>query len=197
MMKNILFLLALATTVSFAQPQLPPLSLHATLKQEIGFTNFEVRYSRPSARGREIFGQLVPYKKMWRTGANQQTTISFDKDVTINGKKVSAGIYALATIPDKSEWTILLNSDTSKVFYEAKDYDVKKEVARLTAKSQTTSRFTETFTIDLEQKQSNGIVVIAWENTEVKFEIKTGAHEQAMAAIDSELKKRPSDHELK
>ena len=107
-----LTLLALALVVpSQAQVDLPPLSPMGIVKQQVGFTDVEISYSRPSMRGRVIFGDIVPFGEVWRTGANESTKISFSDEVTLEDHVVPAGQYALYTIPGKKEWTIILSSN--------------------------------------------------------------------------------------
>src|SRR5205814_6939276 len=116
MRKTILAIaMALALPIGAQQPAAPQLktprpSPKSVLSQTIGFTDVTITYSRPSARGRQIFGGLVPYDKVWRTGANEATTISFSNDVTINRKALPKGTYSLHTIPNKDEWTIVFNN---------------------------------------------------------------------------------------
>jgi len=113
MKKWILGILALSITVpSFAQ-ELPQPSPTSTVQQRIGLTDITVNYSRPSANGRTIFGDLVPYDQLWRTGANSSTKISFSNAVIIEGKTVDAGEYALFTVPNKESWTLILSKQTS------------------------------------------------------------------------------------
>ena len=197
-MKNLsVLLLMLIAHHAFSQLELPGWSSDVTMRQKIGFTNFELRYGRPSVRGRKIFDGLVRYGKLWRTGANKATTISFDKDVTIGGKNVSAGIYSLATIPGIKEWTVVFNTDTSKVYGDPSEYDVKTEALRFTVTPKKSGRFYETFTIDLEQKKGDAVLVLLWENTEISFDIVTNAHQLAMRSIDAELQRHPDDYETK
>src|SRR5688572_30736623 len=100
-MKKLLLLAAFCGALSLSQAQLktPPPSVHQTIKQEFALTSIEVEYSRPSMKGRKVMGDLVPFGKVWRTGANEATTISFKDEVTIGDKKVPAGKYGLLTIP--------------------------------------------------------------------------------------------------
>src|SRR5579859_409503 len=109
--------LALCGYVTISSAQTPPgprvefpsPSPACTIKQRVGLTDFEVTYSRPSAKGRKVFGELVPYGEVWRTGANASTKISFSTDVELNDTKIPAGKYALFTIPGQDEWTIIIS----------------------------------------------------------------------------------------
>src|SRR5512139_1554795 len=97
---------------AFAQFEAPQPSPKATLTQRVGLTDVTISYSRPSVKGRVIWGELVPFDKPWRTGANAATTITFSDDVTVEGQKLAAGTYSIVTIPGKAEWTVIFNNDT-------------------------------------------------------------------------------------
>ncbi|MCU0382806.1 MAG: DUF2911 domain-containing protein, partial [Cyclobacteriaceae bacterium] len=142
-MKKLVLLCALFISAStFAQEK--PASPKETVKGKVGDVNVEVVYSKPSAKGRKVMGDLVPFGEVWRTGANEATTISFDKAVTIEGQKLAAGQYSLFTIPGENEWTIIFNSDPKQ--WGAYKYKKEKDVLRVTIKP-TKTTFTETFTI--------------------------------------------------
>jgi len=117
-----------------------------TLEQKIGLTDVTIVYSRPSKRGRDIFGALVPYDKMWRTGANRNTTIQFSEDVLLNNTKIKAGKYAIYTIPSKGEWEILLYDDTSN-WDVPEEFIEEKVVGRMKVKSENLTEEKEVFTI--------------------------------------------------
>jgi tetratricopeptide (TPR) repeat protein len=186
-----LFVLALSSS---AQLQLPELSPQGKIIQNIGYVNFEIQYGRPAARGRKIFGDLVPYGKVWRTGGGESTKIKFDKDVTIGGKSIPAGTYTLVTIPNPAQWTILLNSNTKKIFGEQQDaYDIETEVIRLDVNTQKTEHFYESFTIQIDIKNNNAEVLINWENTQVLFPIFTNNNSQALSQIETYLSSNPTD----
>jgi tetratricopeptide (TPR) repeat protein len=178
-----------------AQIQFPDLSPEGKIIQTIGYTHFIIRYERPAARGRKIMGELVPFGKMWRTGAGKCTTLQFDQPVTLGGKLVPAGIYAMATIPSQKEWIVLLNSDTSKIYYQASDNNEKTEVARFSVKAQPTNRFYESLSLDLDIKNNNGILYLSWENTQVSIPIETNAGLVAESRIREALNKNPNDPE--
>ena len=111
-MKKILIAAAILTLLApsaFAQLKLPRVSQKASVTQTIGLTDVTVTYSRPGVKGRTIWGDLVPYDKVWRTGANEATSIAFARDVTINGKALPAGTYSLHTIPGKASWAVIFN----------------------------------------------------------------------------------------
>lgn len=165
-MKRVTFLLlALITTLSAANAQSKP-SPEATVEGKIGAANVKIVYCQPSARGRKIMGELVPYGEVWRTGANAATTIEFDKPVKIEGKDLAAGKYSLFTIPGEKEWTIIIN----KVAKQMGAYEYKKEddVLRVTVKPTKTASMVETFNIALGKDD----VQMKWENTAVAFKVK-------------------------
>lgn len=132
-------------------------------------TDIKVYYARPSKRGREIFGKLVPYGEVWRTGANQATEIVFSKDVTFGGKAVKAGRYALFTIPTKDKWTVILSSKLSQwgsFSYNAKDDVVRTEVVPTAQKE-----VTEMFTIKLDKADKGASLMMMWDQTSVAVPI--------------------------
>ncbi len=125
-----------------------------------------VNYSSPSVRGRTIWGDLVPYDKIWRTGANEATTISFDKDVKINGTTVKAGTYSLFTIPGKEKWTIIINTEAKQ--WGAYKYDEKLDVMRFTVTPEKSKEMQESLEIEVDE---DGEISIEWEHLEVEFKI--------------------------
>jgi tetratricopeptide (TPR) repeat protein len=160
-----------ATTVSFSQAIFPGLSPKGRIEQTIGLTNISVDYERPAARGRKVFGELVMYNKLWRTGAGNCTKIRFSKPVTIDNKNISKGTYSIFTIPDTNEWTVILNKDTT--LYGTTSYEATKDIARFKVKPHPTDRYYESLTIDIDVVPNNAMVYISWENTQVSFLIKT------------------------
>jgi hypothetical protein len=137
-MKNIfaviLLLLMTATMVLSQELNLPTVSQKATITQTVGVTQVTISYSRPGVKGRVIWGELVPYDKVWRTGANQATSIVFSTEVTIDGQKVPAGTYSLHTIPGKEDWTVIFNKEADQ--WGSYDYDPAKDVVRIKVKPQ-------------------------------------------------------------
>ena len=130
-----------------------------------------VTYSRPAKNNREVFGKMVPYGKVWRTGANESTEIKFYQDVVLGGKPVKAGTYALFTIPGEKEWTLILNNDLD--YWGAFKYNEKSDVVRVTAPATTTTTPLENFTIQFESKGAKaGIMKMAWDQTVVEVPLK-------------------------
>jgi len=192
-MKKILIALLFSAEACFGQMDLPERSPEGRMFQQVGYTTFSIRYGRPAARERKIMGGLVPYGRLWRTGAGKCSTISFDRQVVINNKTIAAGIYAIATIPGEKMWTFMLNSDTSKIFGDPSEYDQAYEVVRVEIHTEKTNRFYESLTFDLDIVRSDAILALSWENTRIRLLIETGSHRQALATINRELSGHPRD----
>jgi len=161
--------LVLAASPALAQLATPLPSPNATVAQTIGITKAEVVYSRPSVKGRTIWGELVPYDKVWRTGANAVTKISFDTDVTVEGQKLPAGSYGLFTIPGKTEWTVIFNRQSTGSPY---DYAADKDVLRVKVKPEALSEAKEMFTISFPLATANGATLqLAWEKLKLSLAI--------------------------
>jgi hypothetical protein len=169
----------------FSQTHFPDLSPKGTMKQKVGFTTVEVNYERPAARGRKIFGDLVPFDKLWRTGAGKCTKITFSSPVVIADKKVAAGTYSLFTIPGLAQWTIILNSDTT--LYGTGRYDQIKDVLRFKVKPERSSRYFESLTVDIDVIPNNAMAYICWENTQVGFPIETETEQLTSNYIEQHL----------
>ncbi len=191
-MKGALTTAALGLALSLTAQDLPQPSPSGKIEQKVGLTNVTIEYSRPSARGRKVFGDVVPFGQLWRTGANGSTKITFDGPVTIKGQEVKAGTYALLSIPGGKSWEIILNSD-AKV-NSATNYDEKLNVVKVTAEPTATGQAVETFTIGIGDLVKDGATVeLTWENTRVAFRIDAPATEQGMKNIDKALaEKEPS-----
>lgn len=130
-------------------------------------SNFTIEYSRPSLKGRKAFGELEPYGKVWRTGANEATTFEAKKDLKINGQALPAGTYALFTIPGEQEWTIIFNKTAKQ--WGAYKYDEKQDALRVKVKPTKTAAPVEQFTIAADKA---GTVTLAWDNTQAAFTVK-------------------------
>jgi len=166
--------------------QFPDASQQATIKQRIGLTDVEINYSRPNVRGREIFGGLVPYGKVWRTGANASTKIKFSEAVKISGKEVSPGEYAFYTIPTENEWTIILSKDTKG--WGAYDYKSDTDALRVTVKPTVLANPVESFTIGFDNLKDDGATIaLEWDKTRVPVELTTNTIEKVNAEIEKAL----------
>ena len=189
-MKNIFLTTFFALIVSalFAQIKTPAASPSATLTQSVGLTKITLEYSRPAVRGRKIYGDLVPFDKVWRTGANKITTIKFDDDVMVEGKKLAAGTYGWYSFPGKNQWTIALNSDSKQ--WGAYQYDATKDVLRFNVSPEKTKGMVENMSIAIEQSsKTTANVVLSWEKTAVRFKVEHNAHEKIMAEIKDKTAK--------
>jgi hypothetical protein len=148
----------------------PAASPAATVIQRIGLTDVQVTYNRPGAKGRVVFGKLVPYDHVWRTGANTATSISFSTAVKLNGTDIPAGTYELFTIPGEKEWTVIIHKNMSQ--WGAYRYDEKNDVARIKAKPQPLSTPLETLAIGFNDlRDESATMIIAWENVRVPVQI--------------------------
>jgi len=170
---NVLLSLMLLTASLniYGQNNLPRLSPKSIVGQTIGYTKVEINYGSPGVKERSIWGELVPYGKVWRTGANEATTIDFDKDVIVEGEKVSAGKYSFFTIPGKESWTIIFN----KVYdqWGAYKYDEKQDLIRFNV-YQSSNHHVERLTFRFNYQDAyRSNVVLEWANIKVMFIIDT------------------------
>lgn len=156
----VVFALLFVAAISFGQKA--PASPNMTTES----SNVSIKYAAPSKKGRDIFGGLVPYDKVWRTGANDATQITFKKDVTFGGASVKAGTYSLFTIPGEKEWTAILNSEAKQ--WGAYKYDAKKNVAEVKVKSMASKTEVEQMNITASDSQ----VIISWDKTMVHIPLK-------------------------
>ncbi len=191
MIKTTLLTSIALTVCASAQIKMPQPSPASELQQTVGVTQFKVSYSRPGAKDREIFGDLVPYGTLWRTGANAPTKISFDTPITFGGKPVPAGDYVLFTIPGKDEWTVIVYGDPA--VQSAAGYDQQKDVARVLVKPVELKTPVENFTIGFDDlKNESAILELDWTNVRVPVEIgvdtasiSEASIKEAMKAMDS------------
>lgn len=173
------------------QPRLnvPTLSPITEITQEAALTEVKLVYSRPSAKGRTIFGGLVPYGEIWRTGANASTKLTFKEDVKVAGNPLAAGTYALYTIPGENEWTMIIHKNLGLRSLAGDVYKQADDVFRFTAKPGPTGKFVETFTIQFANLRSDAVdVVLSWENTMVGFTIEFDVASQVDKQIAELLK---------
>lgn len=174
-MKNITLALALLVgfaSTSFAQGlKLPALSPTSKITQEFSVSEMSIEYSRPSKRDRKIFGGLVAYGEVWRTGANAATRVTFGEDVMLAGNAVKAGTYALYTIPNATEWEIILNKGVGN--WGTGGYSTDDDIARFKVKPTTFNNTAETFTITIDDITFNTCdITLKWENTKVVIPVK-------------------------
>ncbi len=149
--------------------QTPRPSPDATVSQVVGITRITVDYSSPGVKGRPIWGDLVPYGKVWRTGANEVTSITFNTPVKVNGKKLDAGTYGIHMIPDKEEWEVIFSGDTKTD--DPMDYDSSKDVLKIKVKPQE-NPFTERMTFTITDMDENSAMVnLLWEKLKLSFTV--------------------------
>ena len=175
-MKKTIFLIGILTMLlavnAFAQTTLPRSSQRQSISQNVGDTTVSIVYHRPNIKSREVWGGLVPYGEVWRTGANENTTFEVSNDVMINGQVLPKGKYGLHTLPTKDGWTIIFNKVNNE--WGSFNYDAKQDALRVTAKP-TTGDFKETMAIDFDNVTDNSAdVVIAWEKLRVPFTVDVG-----------------------
>lgn len=182
--------------IASAQVELPDPSPEASFSQQVGYTRFNLRYGRPAARNRKIFGALVPYGKVWRTGAGRCTIVQFDAPVTIGGRKIPAGAYALLTMPNTNRWTVILNSDTTKVYGRPDDYRTTTEFHRFDVTPEKTARYYESLSLMLDVTRYDAELTLAWENTQIRFGIQTHSDSVATARLETALKQSPDNPDL-
>lgn len=185
-MKKLLFVafLGLMTAGATAQINTPAPSPAATIMQTVGLTDVTVVYSRPAMKGRTIMGDLVPYGAMWRTGANANTTIEFSTPVTVSGKELKAGTYAIFTKPMKDAWEVYFYTDTSN-WGTPQTWDDSKVAAKTTVKVQTSNMAAESFTIGVNHLTNEGAhLTMQWDKTVVAVPFKVPANETVMAQIE-------------
>ena len=189
-MKKILFtaIAAFSLVISEAQLKTPAPSPSQTIKQDFGLASMELSYSRPAMKGRKIFGDLVPFGKVWRTGANNATIITFGEEVTIGGTKVPAGKYGLLTIPDKKSWTIIISKQTDVTSPSA--YKQEQDVVRVEAKTMDMNSAIETFTMQFaDVKPTSCELHIMWDKTAVALPISVDVEKKIMSQIDQLMNK--------
>lgn len=188
-MKRVLFVLVLVVfqLSSKAQVRIPEMSPKAVIKQVVGLTDVEIVYSRPSARGRSVLGNLVPFGQLWRTGANENTIITFGDDVVINGKTLKKGKYALFSVPNVQSWDIIFYTATDN-WGTPKEYDESKVALKATVQDQTLSKPVETFTIAINNLETSSATLdIAWENSYVSLKFEVPTKKIAIASIEKTL----------
>lgn len=198
LMKNFILLLILMGCISIAQSQhlkVPELSPFSKIEQMVGFTNIEIEYSRPSVKGRKVFGELVPYNELWRTGANLNTTITLSRDIKMNQQSIKKGSYAIFTIPVKNaDWEVIIY-DAPKG-YTPQVLEDTKVVSRFKIPVSPTSNFVESFTIEIGNlKTSSANMFIKWANIVLDIPLEVNSDEMAMKNIES-LMKGPSADDL-
>lgn len=186
-MKQILFtLLAISTSFAFGQT-LPKQSQVSTVSQTVGLNEISITYSRPNANGRVIFGDLLPYNEVWRLGANECTTLTCSKEITIGGNILPAGTYGVFAIPTKNQWTIIFNSNSEQ--WGSYDFDPKENVLTYDVSS-IQAPHTESMSIGFENlMEASGNIVINWSNIMISVPFTTNTTEAVKVEIQSAIDK--------
>jgi hypothetical protein len=178
---------ALTSTSLMAQLKVPAPSPAATLKQAVGLSDITIEYSRPGAKGRTIYGDVVPFGKVWRTGANSATKITFGEDVKVEGNAVSAGTYAIYTTPNKDSWEVMLYKDLT-LGGNVADYKKENELVRFVVKPKALNDKVETFTIDMTDVTANSTnIQLNWEKTSVSFAVTVDIDSKIMKNIEANV----------
>ncbi len=174
------------TIAAVAQVRMPQPSTTQTIKQDFGLGTIELTYSRPNAKGRKIFGDLVPWNKLWRTGANAATRIQFTDEVEINGKKIDTGTYVLYTVPGLDVWEIILNKGIKN--WGTDGYKETEDIYRFKIEPAKMKKKLETFTMQFSDvKPETCELHIMWEKTAIVIPIVTNVKEKIKAQIDAAM----------
>lgn len=175
----------LASVVMAQNPELPAPSPLARVEQRVGITDVSVEYSSPGVKGRTIWGELVPYDELWRTGANSATKLEVSTAFNFGGKEVAAGKYALYTIPTKGAWTVILNSKSDAG--GTRGYDEKNDVARITVKPEASPQRERLTFIFSDTTDDSTRLDIEWEKLRVSIPITVKTKELALANVDKAI----------
>jgi len=189
-MKKILFswviLAGVFFTLSAQTLPVPPPSPSVTIKQQFGTSFIELIYSRPGVKGRTIFGDVVSYGKVWRTGANSATTIEFGDEVMIQGAKIAKGKYGLITIPNENNWEVIITKDLTVT--DASDYKPENDVVKFSVSPKKINDRIENFVIEVQDiKPTEATIEIKWDRTVVAFKVTTEIDAKIMTAIEKEM----------
>jgi hypothetical protein len=182
--RSALTLLALGFALEApAQVEFPAASPAATLKQRVGLTDFEITYSRPSVRGREIFGGLVPFGEVWRTGANAPSKLTLSTPARFGGAEVPAGTFALFSIPGKDSWTVIVSRQTE--VWGAMGYDSAQDVARIKIAPERLDAPVESFMFGFDDlREESATLFLAWHDTRISIPLEVESTPIVMARID-------------
>lgn len=187
MIRAFIYCLLLITGISSAQITIPQASPVSKVDQTVGLTQIGINYHRPSAKGRAVYGELVPYGKNWRTGANENTTISFSQDVTIDSKVLPKGTYALYTTPKADSWDIIFYKDTNN-WGLPEEWSEDKVALRTTVKPESLNRLVETFTISINNVTTESAnLELSWEKTLVSLKIEVPTQKVVLKTIEDTM----------
>ncbi len=187
MKKIIVLSILLISSLSTAQITMPQASPISKVDQTVGLTQIEVEYHRPSAKGRAVYGELVPYGKNWRTGANENTTISFSQDVIIDGKPLAKGIYSLYTTPKADSWDVIFYKDINN-WGLPEEWAEDKVALKTSAKPESLNRLVETFTISFNNVSTESAnLELSWEKTIVSIKIEVPTQKIVLKTIEDTM----------
>lgn len=190
---RIALLILFSGFLGLSQIDHPKASPFSKIEQEVGLTKITVEYSRPAVKGRKIFGDLVPYGRIWRVGANASTKFTVDNAVEILGNKLPQGTYALYAFPEKEEWAIVFHENTTHWGDGRKAYNPEEDAFRVTVNPKSTEAFQENFLIAFDSISHNSLHMIwRWENTKISIPITVDTHYQMMQQIAIKIKENPS-----
>lgn len=185
-------LLCSAIWIGEAQVETPRASAPESTTTQVGLTDIQIEYSRPSKRDRTIFGEVVPYGKMWRTGANASSVIQFSDDVIIDGQTLKAGKYAIYTIPNENNWEVYFYNETTNWGNQV-EWDDKKIAAKTMAKVEKSNAIQETFSIHLDHITLNSaMLTFQWDQTISAVKIEVPTDRKAMESIEKTMSGTPS-----
>ncbi len=188
MRKAICLFVLFFSTVLVSQLDHPKASPAAMVAQEVGFATIKIDYSRPATRGRKIFGDLVPYGRIWRVGANESTKISVDTEVAVSGNKLPAGTYALYAFPEEDEWEIVFHNNTSHWGDGRKKYNPEEDAFRIIVQPQETQSYQENFLIAFDSISHNtATLVLHWAQTKITIPITVDTHDNMERQIEERL----------
>ncbi len=176
---------ALPAAAQQSPPELPQASPNASVMQQVGLTKFTVTYSSPGVKGRTIWGDVVPYDQLWRSGANMATQVEATRDFSFGGAKVPAGIYALYTIPGKSNWTVILNKNPGAG--GTRGYDEKNDVARITVTPTQSPARERLAYLFANTSDDSSRLDLEWDTLRVSVPLKVDTEQQAMTNIDKAI----------
>lgn len=197
-MKTLKTLFTLSVVLLFCNSvqsqELPRPSQHQTITQRVGLTDITIDYSRPNAKEREIFGGLVPYGKVWRTGANAATTIEINSYISFQGQGLAPGKYAIFTTPqDDGVWQIMINTKWDQ--WGSSEYNPEFDIISVTAPVRTMNDYTESFTIGFDQVLGdNAVMFLQWANTRVEISIEANSNQQSIENINKKLEELENTH---
>jgi len=165
---------------------IPRVSQRGTVSQRLGLSDITITYHRPEVGGREIWGKTVPYGKVWRAGANENTTIAFAEDVSIEGKPLAAGTYGLHTIPDKDQWTIIFSKNSTS--WGSFSYDEKEDALRVTVKPHAAESFEVLTYVFDDVKPDSALATLRWEKLAVPFRVSVDVKAVVLKSVKNELR---------